>query len=195
MAWTAYCEVPQVPSPSPNPSNIRSIGKGCMTAYEFDTTLDPDYPVLTRGNAGEIMPDIVSPLVGDGVLPAARAGLAAIVHRDVGCDGLAGVSDDVRADRRRALLHQHLGVPTTRGPDPGNQPRGHRPNPVRRRRHRTRPLRGAGRRGLCRARRAHRRDHGELPRPPSRRASPARARRCSGSAAPKAVPSRSGQFE
>lgn len=33
-----------------------------MTAYEFDTTLDPDYPVLTRGNAGEIMPDIVSPL-------------------------------------------------------------------------------------------------------------------------------------
>ena len=33
-----------------------------MTKYEFDTTLDPDYPVLTRGNAGEIMPDIVSPL-------------------------------------------------------------------------------------------------------------------------------------
>lgn len=33
-----------------------------MTAYEFDTSLDPDYPVLTRGNAGEIMPDIVSPL-------------------------------------------------------------------------------------------------------------------------------------
>ena len=33
-----------------------------MTAYEFDTTLDPEYPVLTRGNAGEIMPDIVSPL-------------------------------------------------------------------------------------------------------------------------------------
>lgn len=33
-----------------------------MTTYEFDTPLDPDYPVLTRGNAGEIMPDIVSPL-------------------------------------------------------------------------------------------------------------------------------------
>ena len=33
-----------------------------MTTYEFDTTLDPDYPVLTRGNAGEIMPDVVSPL-------------------------------------------------------------------------------------------------------------------------------------
>ena len=33
-----------------------------MTTYEFDTSLDPDYPVLTRGNAGEIMPDIVSPL-------------------------------------------------------------------------------------------------------------------------------------
>jgi len=33
-----------------------------VTTYEFDTTLDPDYPVLTRGNAGEIMPDIVSPL-------------------------------------------------------------------------------------------------------------------------------------
>ena len=30
--------------------------------YEFDTPLDPNYPVLTRGNAGEIMPDIVSPL-------------------------------------------------------------------------------------------------------------------------------------
>ena len=26
--------------------------------------LDPNYPVLTRGNAGEIMPDIVSPLGG-----------------------------------------------------------------------------------------------------------------------------------
>jgi phosphohistidine swiveling domain-containing protein len=33
-----------------------------VSAYEFDTSLDPDYPVLTRGNAGEIMPDIVSPL-------------------------------------------------------------------------------------------------------------------------------------
>ena len=33
-----------------------------MTTYEFDTTLDSNYPVLTRGNAGEIMPDIVSPL-------------------------------------------------------------------------------------------------------------------------------------
>jgi rifampicin phosphotransferase len=33
-----------------------------VTAYEFDTSLDPEYPVLTRGNAGEIMPDIVSPL-------------------------------------------------------------------------------------------------------------------------------------
>ena len=33
-----------------------------MTTYEFDTGLDPNFPVLTRGNAGEIMPDIVSPL-------------------------------------------------------------------------------------------------------------------------------------
>jgi phosphohistidine swiveling domain-containing protein len=33
-----------------------------VTAYEFDTPLDTNYPVLTRGNAGEIMPDIVSPL-------------------------------------------------------------------------------------------------------------------------------------
>jgi rifampicin phosphotransferase len=38
------------------------MGRACVTTYEFDTTLDPDYPVLTRGNAGEIMPDIVSPL-------------------------------------------------------------------------------------------------------------------------------------
>ena len=42
--------------------NHRTHGEGCVTAYEFDTTLDPEYPVLTRGNAGEIMPDIVSPL-------------------------------------------------------------------------------------------------------------------------------------
>jgi len=27
-----------------------------MTTYEFDTSLDPNFPVLTRGNAGEIMP-------------------------------------------------------------------------------------------------------------------------------------------
>jgi phosphohistidine swiveling domain-containing protein len=40
----------------------RPTGRDCMTAYEFDTPLDPEYPVLTRGNAGEIMPDIVSPL-------------------------------------------------------------------------------------------------------------------------------------
>jgi phosphohistidine swiveling domain-containing protein len=33
-----------------------------VTEYEFDTSLDLDYPILTRGNAGEIMPDIVSPL-------------------------------------------------------------------------------------------------------------------------------------
>lgn len=40
-----------------------------MTAYEFDTTLDPAYPVLTRGNAGEIMPDIVSPLSATAFFP------------------------------------------------------------------------------------------------------------------------------
>ena len=33
-----------------------------MHKYEFDTPLDPNYPVLTRGNAGEIRPDIVSPM-------------------------------------------------------------------------------------------------------------------------------------
>ena len=38
------------------------MGDLVVTTYEFDTPLDPSYPVLTRGNAGEIMPDIVSPL-------------------------------------------------------------------------------------------------------------------------------------
>ena len=40
-----------------------------MTDFEFDTELDPDYPVLTRGNAGEIMPDIVSPLSATAFFP------------------------------------------------------------------------------------------------------------------------------
>lgn len=45
-----------------------------MTAYEFDTTLDPNYPVLTRGNAGEIMPDIVSPLSATVFFPPLERG-------------------------------------------------------------------------------------------------------------------------
>jgi pyruvate,water dikinase len=45
-----------------------------MTAYEFDTSLDPDYPVLTRGNAGEIMPDIVSPLSATVFFPPLERG-------------------------------------------------------------------------------------------------------------------------
>jgi pyruvate,water dikinase len=45
-----------------------------MTTYEFDTTLDPDYPVLTRGNAGEIMPDIVSPLSATVFFPPLERG-------------------------------------------------------------------------------------------------------------------------
>ena len=45
-----------------------------MTAYEFDTTLDPAYPVLTRGNAGEIMPDIVSPLSATVFFPPLERG-------------------------------------------------------------------------------------------------------------------------
>ncbi len=44
-----------------------------MSTYEFDTTLDPDYPVLTRGNAGEIMPDIVSPLSATVFFPPLEA--------------------------------------------------------------------------------------------------------------------------
>ncbi len=44
-----------------------------MTAYEFDTTLDANYPVLTRGNAGEIMPDIVSPLSATVFFPPLEA--------------------------------------------------------------------------------------------------------------------------
>jgi rifampicin phosphotransferase len=49
-------------------------GEGSVTAYEFDTTLDPDYPVLTRGNAGEIMPDIVSPLSATVFFPPLERG-------------------------------------------------------------------------------------------------------------------------
>lgn len=45
-----------------------------MTAYEFDTSLDPDYPVLTRGNAGEIMPGIVSPLSATVFFPPLERG-------------------------------------------------------------------------------------------------------------------------
>ena len=45
-----------------------------MTKYEFDTTLDPNYPVLTRGNAGEIMPDIVSPLSATVFFPPLERG-------------------------------------------------------------------------------------------------------------------------
>jgi pyruvate,water dikinase len=45
-----------------------------MTNYEFDTTLDPEYPVLTRGNAGEIMPDIVSPLSATVFFPPLERG-------------------------------------------------------------------------------------------------------------------------
>jgi rifampicin phosphotransferase len=45
-----------------------------VTAYEFDTTLDPAYPVLTRGNAGEIMPDIVSPLSATVFFPPLERG-------------------------------------------------------------------------------------------------------------------------
>lgn len=45
-----------------------------MTAYEFDTTLDPRYPVLTRGNAGEIMPDIVSPMSATVFFPPLERG-------------------------------------------------------------------------------------------------------------------------
>jgi phosphohistidine swiveling domain-containing protein len=45
-----------------------------VTAYEFDTTLDPEYPVLTRGNAGEIMPDIVSPLSATVFFPPLERG-------------------------------------------------------------------------------------------------------------------------
>jgi len=45
-----------------------------VTNYEFDTTLDTDYPVLTRGNAGEIMPDIVSPLSATVFFPPLERG-------------------------------------------------------------------------------------------------------------------------
>lgn len=45
-----------------------------MSGYEFDTTLDARYPVLTRGNAGEIMPDVVSPLSATAFFPRLERG-------------------------------------------------------------------------------------------------------------------------
>ncbi len=45
-----------------------------MTTYEFDTGLDPNFPVLTRGNAGEIMPGIVSPLSATMFFPPLERG-------------------------------------------------------------------------------------------------------------------------
>ncbi len=45
-----------------------------MHTYEFDTPLDPNYPVLTRGNAGEIMPDIVSPMSATVFFPPLERG-------------------------------------------------------------------------------------------------------------------------
>jgi pyruvate,water dikinase len=45
-----------------------------MTTYEFDTSLDPNFPVLTRGNAGEIMPGIVSPLSATMFFPPLERG-------------------------------------------------------------------------------------------------------------------------
>ena len=45
-----------------------------MTTYEFDTGLDPNFPVLTRGNAGEIMPDVVSPLSATMFFPPLERG-------------------------------------------------------------------------------------------------------------------------
>ena len=56
------------------PGRIRPVGRACVTTYEFDTTLDPNYPVLTRGNAGEIMPDIVSPLSATVFFPPLERG-------------------------------------------------------------------------------------------------------------------------
>jgi pyruvate,water dikinase len=45
-----------------------------MHKYEFDTSLDLNYPVLTRGNAGEIMPDIVSPMSATVFFPPLERG-------------------------------------------------------------------------------------------------------------------------
>src|SRR5438445_13315317 len=33
-----------------------------MPVWEFDTGLDPDFPLYTRGSIGEVFPDVVTPL-------------------------------------------------------------------------------------------------------------------------------------
>ena len=99
----------------------------------------------------------------------------------MGRDGLAGLPDDVRTDRRRTLLHQHLGLPASRRSHPGDEPGGHRSHAVRRRRDQARPVRAARRGRLRGTRRADRRRHCVVPRATAARTSPARARRRPGS--------------
>ena len=73
------CRGPRSPMSRPARARSRSVGetrtiRGRLHKYEFDTPLDPDYPVLTRGNAGEIMPDIVSPLSATVFFPPLERG-------------------------------------------------------------------------------------------------------------------------
>ena len=93
-----------------------------MHKYEFDTTAGSG---LSGAHPGQCRRDHARhrlAVVGDALLPATRTRLATVVHRDLGRHGLAIVPDNVRAHRGRPLLHQHLGVPPARRPDPGTSP-------------------------------------------------------------------------
>jgi pyruvate,water dikinase len=51
---------------------------------EFDTPVDPDYPVYTRANAGEVLPGIVAPLGWDLIGRPAEAGFRRSLTQDLG---------------------------------------------------------------------------------------------------------------
>lgn len=58
--------------PKPPPADVPAR-KGAMN-IEFDTAFDRGYPLYTRANAGEVFPEIVSPLAWSLVGPGAEAG-------------------------------------------------------------------------------------------------------------------------
>ena len=53
-----------------------------MRDWPFDTGVDPDYPLYTRGNAGEVLPDVVSPLQATLIMPTFEAAFRRVWVQD-----------------------------------------------------------------------------------------------------------------
>src|SRR5205807_502979 len=51
---------------------------------DLDTPVDPDYPVYTRANAGEVLPGIVTPLGWSLIGPPAEEGFRRSLVHDMG---------------------------------------------------------------------------------------------------------------